>query len=251
MSKLKVDPEEQELFRLDAPVRRRAGHFLREKSLRKTFIYSMIGALLIGFGTALATLSYAVNLSSSALIQYVGILVMVFAVLLLSIVAYSRGNWSLQNIQKGLAGEVLIGDISERALLKSCGLFVAHDVHSSTSAGNIDHLVATPTKVLVVETKYQYLPKQSFARTLQAIRRKAENTKRFLQLDSHVIGCLVLARETKPIKKTRYTVSGTTVYVLNTEKYEEFLLKLGKGDRTLPPNVYKKIEELAFHPDDI
>ena len=179
----------------------------------------------------------------------IGLLLAGLALLLLGNAVYSRRDWSLQNIQKGLAGEALIGDITERALLKSHGLYVAHDVATSTANNNIDHVVATPTMVLVVETKYQYLQKQAFAKTLRSIRNNVEFIEDFLEIDSNVLGCLVLAKETKPIKRTEYDRAGPKVRVFNTKKYEEFLIQIANGDQVLPNNVYSKIEELAFsHP---
>ena len=70
-------------------------------------------------------------------------------------------GWNLENLEKGVAAETLVGRAIERAITaENCA--VAHSVKEIAKVGDIDHIVATPSAVWVIETKYKWVPKAKF-----------------------------------------------------------------------------------------
>lgn len=66
---------------------------------------------------------------------------------------YSKGSWSSRNLIKGMESESIVADVTERSMLRVFGCFIANDVLIHGGLGNIDHIVVTPRRVLVIETK--------------------------------------------------------------------------------------------------
>ena len=80
----------------------------------------------------------------------------------------ARG-WRLSHMQKGAHAEERVGQAIEYALTRErCA--VAHHVEGIARVGDIDHLVATPRGLWVVETKHRLVPRSEFPETLAANR---------------------------------------------------------------------------------
>ena len=112
-------------------------------------------------------------------------------------------------MKKGAYAEETIGQVIEYALTRErCA--VAHDVEEVASVGNIDHLVATPRGLWVIETKSGLVPKAQFPETL---RRIAFNVKavRDWAPGMRVTGCLVFFNEPKPPPKPTYESGAETI----------------------------------------
>ncbi|MDE0355177.1 MAG: nuclease-related domain-containing protein [Deltaproteobacteria bacterium] len=77
-------------------------------------------------------------------------------------------KWNIENLRKGLDAEMLVGQTIERAMTaENCA--VAHSVKEIAEGGDIDHIIATPKAVWVIETKYKKVRKDRFPKVLDGI----------------------------------------------------------------------------------
>ena len=138
-----------------------------------------------------------------------------------------KGDWSSRNMRKGIRSERMIGEAIDRALtLETCA--VAHDVEEIAQYGNIDHLVATPHGLWVIETKSGRLPPDAFQRTLGTIAANVKAVRKWAP-DVRVTGCLVFASEPKSLKRSIYEKNNETIRVFG--KREVLIRELRKEAR--------------------
>lgn len=107
----------------------------------------------------------------------------------------------LKRLEKGEEAETHAGQVIEYALTAP-GCAVAHSVTEIDRIGDIDHLVATPLRLWIIETKYRAVPREHFP---EVLRRIAENTSAvwdWAPPGTPVRGCLVLAKGAPPKRKT-------------------------------------------------
>lgn len=107
-------------------------------------------------------------------------------------------EWRSVDMKNGARAEETIGQAIEDALTRElCG--VAHNVKEIATIGDIDHLVATPDRLWVIETKYGFVPKSDFSETLRRIARNVEGVRNWAP-GTRVTGCLVFGgdQETRP-----------------------------------------------------
>ena len=86
--------------------------------------------------------------------------------------------------------------------LTAPGCAVAHSVRSIARAGTIDHLVATPLRLWIIETKHDDVPRDQLPAVLRQV---AENTSavwKWAPPGTPVRGCLVLAKGSMPGRRT-------------------------------------------------
>ncbi|MDE0505215.1 MAG: nuclease-related domain-containing protein, partial [Candidatus Poribacteria bacterium] len=112
-------------------------------------------------------------------------------------------RWNLDNLKKGVDAETRVGKIIERAITaNNCA--VAHSVIEISKIGDIDHIVATPVAVWVIETKYQRVPQERFPKVLDRIAANMNAVRQWAPDRTTVRGCLVLAYENESVKKSRW-----------------------------------------------
>ena len=199
-------------------LRRHAGNYLETELL-----VALIGPLPTAFAGAgaliAATLAAWVSLLSAVVVG----VTCLFGSLLLWILNSRRRD----NLKKGHVAERQIGRALEEAITAdNCA--VAHNVEGISNTGDIDHIVATPQRVWVVETKYRRVPKASFSRVLKRIGANMAKVRELLPPDTPVSGCLVLAYERDGVAPKR-----DDIFVYNQDSFgDQFLTKLGreKGD---------------------
>ena len=107
----------------------------------------------------------------------------------------------LKRLEKGQHAETYAGELIEYALTTP-GCAVAHSVTGIPRVGEIDHLVATPLRLWIIETKYRSVPRDQLP---EALRRIAENTaavRKWAPPGTPVRPCLVLATGSAPKRKT-------------------------------------------------
>ena len=113
----------------------------------------------------------------------------------------AKRGWRLRDMKKGAHAEETIGQAIEYALTRD-GCAVAHNVEGIAQVGDIDHLVATPRGLWVIETKHGRVPKSEFGETLRRIARNVEGVRAWAP-GTPVTGCLVFASEQeKPPKRS-------------------------------------------------
>ena len=118
-----------------------------------------------------------------------------------------RTGWRLEDMEKGALSENLIGHAIEAALTNE-GCAVAHDV-IAFGAGDIDHLVATPKGLWVIESKTCAIPNDEFPLTLQNLAWKVRDVRTWAG-DVPVRGCLVFNEDPEKRKEV-YETEGETL----------------------------------------
>ena len=89
----------------------------------------------------------------------------------------------------------------ERALTAP-GCAVAHSVRSIARTGTIDHLVATPLRLWLIETKHEDVPREQFPAVLRQVAQHTSAAWKWAPPGTPVRGCLVLAKGPMPGRRT-------------------------------------------------
>ena len=121
----------------------------------------------------------------------------------------------LDRLEKGEDAETYAGQVIEYALTApSCA--VAHSVTSIARVGDIDHLVATPLRLWIIETKYRSVPRDQLPEALRRIAEKTAALRKWAPPGTPVRACLMLANGSAPTRRT-YDY-GTEPVVVHTPK---------------------------------
>ena len=124
-------------------------------------------------------------------------------------------------LRKGHIAERQIGRALEQAITAK-GCAIAHNVTAIMDSGDIDHIVATPQSVWVIETKYRRVPDDRFPKVLSRLHACRGRVEALLPRGTPVRSCLVLAYEEDGVKRER---DGILVY--NHETFhDEFVARL-------------------------
>ena len=107
----------------------------------------------------------------------------------------------LDRLEKGEDAETYAGQVIEYALTTP-GCAIAHSVTSIARIGDIDHLVATPLRLWVIETKYRHVPRAQFPEVLRRIGENTSAVWKWAPPGTPVQACLVLAKGSAPNRKT-------------------------------------------------
>ncbi len=184
-------------------VKRNPGGWLRDRILDRNLGF----ALYVTAGTAwlcgaVGMVGMAFVLGSRNLDQWFSLIAVLPGAVFLVLGFYkAKRGWRLANMRKGARAEETIGQGIEYALTRD-GCAVAHHVEEVARVGDIDHLVATPRGLWVIETKHRRVPKSEFAETLRRIAHNVAGVREWAP-GTRVIGCLVFARvRGKPPKPT-------------------------------------------------
>lgn len=222
-----------------------AGAFLRQRLVRTALYGTAVSGSVIGLG--IGVVFYVV------FPQWIGFGWGVVAygataaaLLIVPWVTESRAyRWNLENLAKGVDAETRVGQVIERAITaEHCA--VAHSVTEIAKVGDIDHIVATPRAVWVIETKYKKVPEDLFDGVL---RRIAANTRavrqcHWLPEGTPVRGCLVLAYE-KKLVKTKYKAEGELITAYTTTSLLKEMGSEALGGPSLDREIVKKIWTLS------
>lgn len=227
-------------------MRRNAGSFVREKLLKQSFYVLVGGGFLLGIGIG-------------SLAHYSGIwigfpwssvpFVAVGLVALTAVHFLQRGSnqWSIENLEKGLAAEGRVGQIIELAITtENCA--VSHSVTSISKVGDIDHLVATPVSLWVIETKYKRVPKNVLPNVLSRIAANTKAVRQWAPEGTLVRGCLVLAYESK-IRRRKYENRGEEITVYTSQLLFEEMRDEVRQEQLLERKIAPKIWNLSRVPN--
>lgn len=154
-------------------------------------------------------------------------------------------GWNLENLEKGVDAETLVGRAIERAITaENCA--VAHSVKEIAKVGDIDHIVATPSAVWVIETKYKWVPKPFFNKVLKGIAANTHAVREWLPKGTPVRGCLVLAFFVGQPGKPEFAADGEKIYAYyDTKSLSKEMGKEGGKGPPLDPTIVKQIWELS------
>ncbi len=198
------------------PVRRHAGHYPQQEFLVEAL--GLFPNALLGFGMLLGgSVGYWLGADASMFIMLIGLTACVYA---LSLWVARRRLRS--DFEKGYIAERQIGQALDKAITAK-GCAIAHGVTGVMKSGDIDHIVATPRGVWIIETKYRRVPKGKFPGVLSRLRACRAEVEALLPSGTSVRPCLVLAYERGKVKPKRD--GGIRVYNNDTFR-SEFLAEL-------------------------
>ena len=228
-------------------MRRNTGDYVRQRRYR-TIKYGLLtcGALTgLPAGFLIATTVGALAEATWSMVALIAVTLPLCAVVLwLS----EFGPWSLENLTKGVDAENKVGQILEYALTRDyCA--IAHSVTSIATRGDIDHIVATPDGLWVVETKYRRVPKKRFSNVLAKLADNAASVQRWAPPGTPVQMVLVLAYEKGPTQPSAAAPGGASsvrIYNKSTLRHLAAELRLcAAAQRTTDPRLARKIWKLG------
>jgi len=183
-----------------------------------------IGLLFFSVGKWIGSIGVIVAYSATAVAVY-------FAVRTLDRRSF---RWNFDNLQKGWKAETRVAQAIEYAIAaENCA--VVHSVTKIAKVGDIDHVVATPSAIWVIETKHNRVPKDIFPKVLSGIAANMGAVREWAPAGTTVRGCLVLAYEREQFKPV--ALAGKEKIAVYTEKtlgdFRSELRKEARG-RQLP-----------------
>lgn len=193
-------------------MKRNPGEWLRSRILERNLevaLWTVAGsAWLLG-----AVVALWVGSGSKPLGQWFGLIAALLpgAAFLGKALYVEKRGWRMPDMRKGARAEEMVGHAIEYALTRgTCA--VAHHVEDEDIAriGDIDHLVATPDGLWVIETKHGRVPKSEFAETLRRIAANVEGVREWAP-GVRVTGCLVFANKQRRRPKPAYEHGKETI----------------------------------------
>lgn len=168
--------------------RRQPGAWLHRRFLMRTMValtgFSLLLGIAIGWFVQILLPELAVSANYA-------VFVVGTAALLLAMI----GPLSTRNIVKGLDAEKRVGQAIDYAVAAP-GCAVAHNVTGIAKYGDIDHIVRTPARLWVVETKSGRVPNKEFRKVRAQIAANVAAAREWAldhDIQVPVQGCLVLA----------------------------------------------------------
>lgn len=171
-------------------MKRNPGEWLRRRLFGRIVDAAFLATLAVGWlcGALAGVLGMALGHWLGSELTLAFVLLPGLALLGAPLYLLAKG-WRLPDMSKGAHAEERVGQVIEYALTRErCA--VAHHVEEIASVGDIDHLVATPKRLWVIETKHGRVPREVFRETLRRIARNVEAVRDWAP-GMRVIGCLV------------------------------------------------------------
>ena len=198
------------------PARTDAGGWLEKELLAE--VLGPLPALSVGAGMLLA-------MGAHRLFGELFVLMAAIPLVAGAAALWFRGRRQREALRKGHVAERQIGRALEEAITAR-GCAVAHNVTGVMDSGDIDHIVATPRSVWVIETKYRRVPKDAFPGVVARLRACRRRVEELLPIGTPVRACLVLAYEGGGVRKAR-----SDIRVFNNETFREGLLRDLRAER--------------------
>lgn len=220
-------------------MRRNAGDFLRNLLVRFNLLEATAAGVGIGLGLAISV-TYALGpwIGHPWAMAAIGCLAIAF-------LGISWNGWDLGRLEKGFKAETRVGQAIESAIAHH-GCAFAHNVQKIAKVGDIDHIVATPQRVWVVETKYRKVkPKSRFYDdVLPSIAANAKAVRKWTPRGTPVQGCLVLAYPPPPVKKI-YPSCNEKIVVHTPDSLEKTLRKEAQRKQILDKKIATDVWRLG------
>lgn len=156
----------------------------------------------------------------------------------------SVANWRLRDIGIGARAEETVGQAIEYALTRArCG--VAHHVEEIAKVGDIDHLVATPRGLWVIETKHGRIPDREFPKALSRIAANVEAVREWAP-GTQVTGCLVFSGDREVRARSTFDHGAETIKCFTSA--QALMLRLREeahGDGPVGTDLARRVWTLA------
>lgn len=213
------------------PARGYAGDYLKTEPL-----VELLGPLPAGMlaGGMLAGVALAVSFGSGSAA------IVATTILVVSLACWWWRRHRRNDLRKGHTAERQVGRALEQAVTAE-GCAVAHNVTAIMDSGDIDHIVATPQKVWVIETKYRRVPENRFPKVLSRLHECRARVQAVLPPGTPVQACLVLAYEESGVQAIR---DGIRVY--NNDRFRHALLPSLKEERLGPGEVDAQVAAVVW-----
>ena len=229
-------------------MRRNAGSFVRGKMLQLVMLGTAGAGVAIGL--SIFPLFYAISDVINEWIGPLWAMVAYFATMvavLITIWMLDRPSyrWNFENLRKSVKAETYVGQVVEYAITaENCA--VAHSVTEIAKVGDIDHIVATPVGIWVIETKYKKVPGKTFSEVLRRIAVNTDAVRKWAPDGTLVRGCLVLAYENEnKIKKRNYSFNKEKIIVLNINLLMCNIRSETRAKQSLDKRIAKDIWKLG------
>ena len=124
---------------------------------------------------------------------------------------------------------------------------VAHSVTSIAKVGDIDHLIATPEGIWVIETKYSKVRLKYFPSVLRSIAANTKSVRKqsWVPEGIKVRGGLVLAFDSK-FRKRNYSEASEDIRVFTPKLLQTELRKEARSEMCLDREIAEKIWDLGY-----
>ena len=191
-------------------MKRNPGEWLRDRLFDRVVQAALLGMGGIGWLLGAGLVLWTTRGPSQAVPEWmVWSMLLPGAGFLMAALYKAKRGWRLPDMRKGARAEETIGQAIEYALTRdACA--VAHHVEEIARVGDIDHLVATPSGLWVIETKHGRVPKSEFAETLRRIAANVEGVREWAP-GTRVTGCLVFASDQQKRPKPTFKHGKETI----------------------------------------
>lgn len=224
-------------------MRRFAGSWVREQGRKRLLLTIAVLSGMIGFtiGTLLdIAISFFLG-PSWITYSFLPIALACLVYILWAARRMDRGD--IAAWLKGAESEAYVGQAIEYAITApNCA--VVHSVTELTGAGDIDHLVATPSALWIIETKHRRVPQKMFPRTLSAIARKMKEARAWAPPGTPVRGCLVVANPEGAMQPSRQA-SGETIFVRTAGSLAKALAEEAGAYPSVSPKLASAVWQLG------
>lgn len=208
-------------------IKRKAGQHAYQKMTLWLQLVLMMCTSYLGFYTATQWIA-----DMAASLQN---LTLILAVVVVTLIVVFIADRKTKQWLKASDTERVVGDTLDVALITGTSKYcaVAHNVSvTGETRRNIDHLVATPGKCWVVETRHEWMPKWRFKKALQRI---AENVAAIRHdprwpSSTEIKGCLVFATRKKMGDHTSYQHKGEKILLLGRQELYRKVRKAARAD---------------------
>ena len=213
--------------------RRQPGAWLHRRFLMRTMValtgFSLLLGIAIGWFVQILLPELAVSANYA-------VFVVGTAALLLAMI----GPLSTRNIVKGLDAEKRVGQAIDYAVAAP-GCAVAHNVTGIAKYGDIDHIVRTPARLWVVETKSGRVPKKKFRKVLAQIAVNVKVVREWMP-NAEVQGCLVLASEEVTARdKQGYDAKGEKILIEDRKSLAKKLRSEARARQTADSEDIRRV----------
>ena len=199
------------------PTPRTPGAWMRIKLVERSLVAIVVASLGLG-GLILWLALITIPGSPSTIMTGMFLVWMVGGAASLLFVKYGFRDYRSSSLKKGLDAETLIGKRIEAAITVP-NHAVAHNVQIKADGpiGDIDHLLATPEGIVVVESKFKDLPPKNFKQARNRLASTIKEVRAWAPEGTAVRGAIVFMHLNHGQRE--YPTQGEDIRVYDSESF--------------------------------
>ena len=229
-------------------MKRNPGEWLRERLVERTMDVALLATMGIGCLIG-AGLGLWLAFGSAGSLEWIMWFALLPGAVCIGAACYkaartggSADRWRLRDMRVGARAEEKVGQAIEYALTRPrCA--VAHHVEEIARVGDIDHLVATPGGLWVIETKHGRVPKREFPKTLRRIAANVEAVRQWAP-ETRVTGCLTFGGD-QDVRARSTFERGTIRCFTSAEELMRRLREEAQGEESAGADLAPRVWALA------